>query len=106
MNIVDYIPYGSDHPVTRQELVNRTGLGDREVRRAISEARIMFPIINLSNGRGYYIATDNNDIEAKRFYRQELSRIRSLRKNLDAVKEIINKSYDGKQMAGQYSLYL
>ena len=33
MNIIDYIPYGKQNAVSRQELVTRTGMSDRAVLR-------------------------------------------------------------------------
>lgn len=106
MNIVDFIPYGNDSPVTRKELCDRTGMGDRAVRKAIEEASFMFPIINLSDGRGYYIAVDDNDPGVKRYYKQELSRIRSKNKSLQGIRKLIEKpKQKDKQLAGQISLF-
>lgn len=39
MNIIDYIPYGRENAVSRQELVMRTGMSDRAVRKAIQLLR-------------------------------------------------------------------
>jgi hypothetical protein len=39
INIIDYIPYGKENAITRQELVIRTGLNDRAVRLMINALR-------------------------------------------------------------------
>jgi hypothetical protein len=106
MNIVDFIPYGNDSPVTRQELCDRTGMSDRAVRKAIEKASFMFPIINLSDGKGYYIAVDYNDPGVKRYFKQELSRIRSKSKSLQGIRDLLEKpKQKDKQLAGQISLF-
>jgi len=56
MNIMDYI---TDKPVTRRELVTLTGMNDRQVRRAIEDARVAGNIIiNLQDGKGYFTTDD------------------------------------------------
>lgn len=80
MEILDYIPTGKRNAVTRTQLCIRTGLSDRLVRKAIHDARRKIPIINLSNGDGYYIPDMNipeEQNELLHFVRQEQSRIKS-----------------------------
>ena len=54
MNIVDYIPIGSENAITRQQLVIRAGISDRKVREMINEARESTIILNLQDGKGYF----------------------------------------------------
>jgi len=50
------------HPVTKQELVDRTGLNEREVRKLITELRNAgLPIIATSGHYGYWIASSNQE---------------------------------------------
>lgn len=105
MDVIDFIPYGPEHPVTRQELMRLTGLSDRKVRRDIEFARMMYPIINVSDGRGYYIATSSNDPEVKRYWKQELSRIKSISKSLTATRKLLTPPKQEKQIKGQMSLF-
>lgn len=55
LNIVDYIPLGSENAVSRRELCLRTGLDDRTMRDDIEKARGHCAICNDQDGRGYYI---------------------------------------------------
>ena len=70
--VLDAIPYGKENAVTREYLAARTGLPDRQVRKAIEEIRRSHIILNDQDGKGYYRSWDLDDIE--RFYRQERAR--------------------------------
>ena len=70
--VLDAIPYGKDRAVTREYLTAKTGLPDRQVRKAIEEIRRNHIILNDQDGKGYYRSYDLDDIE--RFYRQERAR--------------------------------
>lgn len=52
MDILDFIPTGSENAVTRVELCQRTGLDDRTVRDLIHNARRRIPILNMQDGKG------------------------------------------------------
>lgn len=63
MNIVELIPVGKENAVTREMLTTLSGLPDRTVRKLIEIARIEGVIIvNDSDGKGYYISEDPEDI--------------------------------------------
>lgn len=70
--VLDAIPYGKDRAVTREYLTAKTGLPDRQVRKAIEEIRRNHIVLNDQDGKGYYRSYDLDDIE--RFYRQERAR--------------------------------
>lgn len=79
--VLKFIPVGRKHAISRERLVHATGMNDRNVRDAIHHARRVIPIINLSNGGGYYIPDMNNPEDVKaliRFVRQEESRLKSV----------------------------
>ena len=58
MNIIKHIPV-YPHKITRSGLCAVTGLPDRQVRQLIHDARMQgWPIINLQDGGGYYLAGD------------------------------------------------
>ena len=58
MNIVEHIPSYPD-TITRSGLCAATGLPDRQMRQLIHDARMQgYPIINLQDGLGYYMADD------------------------------------------------
>ena len=87
MNIEDYIPFGKENAVSRNYLVTVTGFTDRKVRYLISKARREHPIINLSDGTGYYRPTIEEYIEAKHFYKQERCRALSILWSLAGIKK-------------------
>lgn len=70
--VLDAIPFGKDRAVTREYLTAKTGLPDRQVRKAIEEIRRNHIVLNDQDGKGYYRSYDLDDIE--RFYRQERAR--------------------------------
>lgn len=81
INIIDYIPTGHQNAISRVRLRELTGLSDRDLREAISEAGIDHAIINMQNGAGYFIpdVTDPEDVLLlKRYIAQEDNRIRSM----------------------------
>ena len=69
IKIVDYIPFGKENAISRQQLERVTGLSDRDVREAISLARRNTVILNLSNGKGYFqpIQGEEDDLVVKYF---------------------------------------
>lgn len=87
--IEDYIPFGKENAVSRKQLVNVTGFTDRKVRYLISKARREHPIINLSDGSGYYRPTIEEYMEAKHFYKQERCRALSILWSLSGIKKWI-----------------
>lgn len=48
--------------VTKAELTEITGLGDRQVRKLIQKMKLSYPIISTSKAKGYKIATSENDL--------------------------------------------
>lgn len=80
IDIEALIPIGSKNAITREELSRRSGIGDRAVRELIHQARRNTPILNMQDGKGYYIPdlTDPEDVEnLERYVRQEENRLKS-----------------------------
>jgi len=48
--------------VTKAELMEITGLGDRQVRNLVQKMKLSYPIISTSKAKGYKIATSENDL--------------------------------------------
>lgn len=84
MNIVDFIPYGSENAVTREQLVILTGLNDRKVRDAISHAKRETAIVNV--GKGYFIPTENDAAELNAYIKQEESKALNILAGLKYLK--------------------
>ena len=92
VDILNYIPKGQENAVTRTELCKRTGLADRMMRDALHDAKLKTPILNMQDGRGYFIPDMN--IENDRFIllrhvRQEESRIRSTIEPLEVERQTL-----------------
>lgn len=92
MRIEDYIPRGRFNAVGREFLSSQTGLCDRQVRQAISDARKHTVILNLSNGEGYFRFDPNTDAaDLKAYVRQEEARIKELNENLSAARRLVRE---------------
>ncbi len=88
--IYNLIP--EDTYITRKELVDKTGLNDRFIRRIISDIRKEHSIISLSSGKGYRKSksTDNMSLEEmqieydiiKHQIKESNSRIKSIKANM------------------------
>lgn len=92
--IVGFIPIGARNAVSREYLVSVTGLSDRDVRRQIAEARHIIPIINQSDGNGYYIPdTDKMEerLELEAWLRQETSRLKSIAYSMSGAKSELRR---------------
>lgn len=85
--IIDLIPFGHENAVSRERLCNRSGLSDREVRRAIGELNEDGNVI-LNRGEGYF----RYDAETDRYYLEhylaiEKGRIRTLNRKLRKMRK-------------------
>lgn len=82
INIVDYIPEGSERAISRKDLCRLTGLKDRNVRNLIEEARRDTIIISNTDGSGYWIYPENPTPKEKemlhKFVKQQESRAKSI----------------------------
>lgn len=82
INIIDFIPEGSEHAISRSDLCRITGLGDRVVRNLIEEARRETIIISNNDGSGYWIYPENPTDKEKellyRYVKQQESRAKSI----------------------------
>ena len=86
IDIMVYIGVGRENAVTREQLRIRTGLSDRKIRNLIESARLQgAPIINNQDGEGYYIATNQEELD--RYIRQERSRALSVLAQHKAMRE-------------------
>ena len=79
-DIKNFIPVGSGNAVTRKMLSVLTGLDDRTVRDLIHKARRDIPILNMQDGKGYFIPDMNEEEDRhklKQYVSQEEHRIKS-----------------------------
>lgn len=88
--ILNHIPTGSKNAVKRSSLCSIMNMCDRTMRFNLHYARMKIPIINLQNGKGYFIPDMNSEKDVKMLVRwvlQEESRIKESRLILDAAKK-------------------
>lgn len=97
-DILNSIPVGSGNAIKRKWLCCITGLIDRTMRNLLHEARKKIPVLNMQNGRGYFIPDMNCDKDRKmlvRWVKQEESRIKELQITVDtAVRTLDNCGVD------------
>lgn len=73
MTILDYIPTGSENPISRRDLARLLDVPDRMVRGRIMQLRMEgYPICSTSSRAGYYMADSREELEA--FCREHESR--------------------------------
>ena len=81
MNIIDYIPIGRNNAVSRDTLSVVTSLDDRTIRNMIHEARREAPILNMQDGKGYFLPDLNDSVEVallETYVNQENARLKSI----------------------------
>lgn len=100
--IENYIPYGKDNAVTREELVMRTGLSDRQVRDCIEEAKRERGacICNLSDSKGYFFPTIEEYQQLKSYIDQEESRAKKILTALRGHKALYEDIIKGRMADG------
>lgn len=90
--ILQFIPTGSRNAIAREYLRTISGIPDRSMREFIEAARQKIPIINLSDGNGYYIPDMNDEMDVaalKKFHKQEKSREDSLHRTNLVIEETL-----------------
>ena len=82
INIIDYIPEGSERAISRKDLCRLTGLTDRNVRNLIEAARRETIIISNTDGSGYWLYPEDPTEHEKemlyKFVKQQESRAKSI----------------------------
>lgn len=98
IDILTFLNTGSEHAVKRKRLCCLTHLSDRTMRNLLHDAGKKIPIINLQNGKGYFIPDMNLSKDRKllaRWVKQEESRIKERQLCVDtAIKTLNNCGVD------------
>lgn len=82
------IPHGRRNAITREALAAKLGMSDRQMRKAIEDARYAgLVILNDQNGRGYWISDDV--LEMRRQYMQDTSRAMSILKRRKPLRDAL-----------------
>lgn len=91
MDILEFIPYGRENAIKRQNLKDLLGVSDRDMRIMIADARKKTPIINLQDGNGYYRPKEKSEL--MEYIMQENARAVSIIQNVRVATEEYNKIY-------------
>ncbi len=87
MDILNYIPYGKENAINRDELTKQTGQSDRINRQLIHIERRKTPII--CTDKGYYRPTEREISEVKKWIARESNRAKSTFWALRAAKKFV-----------------
>lgn len=98
--IEKYLKKGKHNAITRGRLCRLTGMSDRSIRREIAELRERIPIVNLQDGKGYFIATENELIDIQ--IALDKSRVETLSKRIRNYQNF--KSNKQMEIEGIYSV--
>lgn len=93
-NITEIIPKGSKNAISRTYLLTlckEHGIAnsDREMRRQIEQARKIDVILNLSDGRGYFIPDEQDQDKLRTYIKQESDRYKSVICNLHIARAML-----------------
>ena len=94
MNIIELIPEGKANAINRAQLLSKCQMyglatNDRQMRRLIEEARRKFCILNLSDGKGYFMPTKDDLPELVNYIAQEHDRSMSILCNLKVARNLL-----------------
>lgn len=95
-DISDFIPTGRDNAISRESLANATHMTDRQIRQSIHKARRDIPILNLQDGKGYFIPDKEDPIDMYMlfsFVNQETNRLKSIGWSLKSARKWL-KEYE------------
>lgn len=84
--IYNLIP--NDRYITRNELIDLTGLKDREIRKYISEIRLEHTIISLSSGKGYRKARFTDKMTKEEIAQEIIIMKKAINENNSRIKNI------------------
>ena len=94
-NIIDLIPKGSDNAISRESLLDKCilfgiALNDRAMRKAIEDARKSVTILNMQDGRGYFLPGKNDQDKLRHYINQEHDRSISILRNLKMANNLLS----------------
>lgn len=88
MNITDYIPTGQNNAVSVDSLCTALNIDRRTVRRLISSAQENGAVIlNMQDGRGYFVPADDESQLVDDYIKQESARARSIFRKLRTARK-------------------
>lgn len=88
--LLSLIPSGRSNAISRRSLVELMGISDRQVRKLIKDARRYTPILNLQNGKGYFIPTEKEKPLVDKWLKQETARAKTTFWAMRGAREFLN----------------
>ena len=89
--LANAIPFGRRNAISREALAAKLGMSDRQMRKAIEEARNEGIIILCEcNGRGYYQSGDLNEIHTQ--YIQDTNRAMAILKRRKPMRDLLKQA--------------
>lgn len=105
--VFNAIGVGHENATPRKDLPEAGACKDRDARKAIEELRINYAILNLADGKGYFIPTftDEGINQAELYRRMQLARIKSIKKSLRGTEKFLKEARKQQAMQGQISFF-
>ena len=93
IDIVNYIPYGHDNAIKREDLVKLTGLPDPQMRALIRRARFDGEVIlNVEDKKGYFRPILPDEIElVHKFYKATAGRRAAAEIVMERLEEVMEQ---------------
>lgn len=92
-DVFNCLEIGKENAISREDIRLRTHYNDRTIREAIEQLRKRYAILSLTNGRGYYIASEDAEglKEATEWVIGQNRRARSIRASCRGAQCFIGK---------------
>ncbi len=88
--LLSLMPTGKGNAISRKRLVELMGIDDRAVRLLIKRARRYTPILNLQNGKGYFIPIEEEKPLVDKWLKQETARAKTTFWAMRGAREFLN----------------
>lgn len=97
---------GHNNALTRRDLCQKLGCGDRALRRSIEKLRENYPVLSLDDGSGYYLAdtSEAGRQEAAAWVKRQNSRIKSIKQSKSGAVKFLGQKIK-KGFPGQLTMF-
>lgn len=94
MDILSVLKKGRENGIPLRDLPRESGLDKRTARRSIEEARKEHAILNMQDGRGYFIPTEDEIPLVKEWLNQQRKRVRSINNSCAGAEKWLGQHED------------
>lgn len=93
-SVIDLIPIGSKNAISRERLLDKCELyglafNDRQMRKLIEDARVTSVILNMQDGKGYFIPDKDDKEKLRHYVNQEHDRSMTILRNLKMANNLL-----------------